>query len=226
MTAGWPGTCITRMVIRTPNMGWTYWMSMQRVKTYLLKGARTRCFFGTGWNVTQLVLVSLLITCIPRSRLTNWVGILSQGLRIAPPEAPVTGYMFGLSKFTAEHSTSFSGHYLSWSFFFYIDLAKPFLFVVVGACWPTCVFPGKGVYFADMVSKSANYCFSTRTKNVGLLLLCEVALENQFETLSADCMLPRTLPKVRDGTGSCFFCTPRKLALTLTNVIYRFIFFF
>lgn len=27
------------------------------------------------------------------SRLTNWVGVLSQGLRIAPPEAPVTGYM-------------------------------------------------------------------------------------------------------------------------------------
>ena len=49
------------------------------------------------------------------SRLTNWVGILSQGLRIAPPEAPVTGYMFG-----------------------------------------------KGVYFADMVSKSANYCFASR----------------------------------------------------------------
>ena len=29
------------------------------------------------------------------SRLSNYVGILSQGLRIAPPEAPVTGYMFG-----------------------------------------------------------------------------------------------------------------------------------
>ncbi len=29
------------------------------------------------------------------SRMTNWIGILSQGLRIAPPEAPVTGYMFG-----------------------------------------------------------------------------------------------------------------------------------
>ncbi|XP_044742670.1 poly [ADP-ribose] polymerase isoform X2 [Chrysoperla carnea] len=29
------------------------------------------------------------------SRLTNYAGILSQGLRIAPPEAPVTGYMFG-----------------------------------------------------------------------------------------------------------------------------------
>ncbi len=29
------------------------------------------------------------------SRLTNYAGILSQGLRIAPPEAPSTGYMFG-----------------------------------------------------------------------------------------------------------------------------------
>lgn len=29
------------------------------------------------------------------SRATNFGGILSQGLRIAPPEAPVNGYMFG-----------------------------------------------------------------------------------------------------------------------------------
>ncbi|XP_075147428.1 poly [ADP-ribose] polymerase-like [Haematobia irritans] len=29
------------------------------------------------------------------SRLTNFAGILSHGLKIAPPEAPVTGYMFG-----------------------------------------------------------------------------------------------------------------------------------
>jgi poly [ADP-ribose] polymerase len=63
------------------------------------------------------------------SRLTNFVGILSQGLRIAPPEAPVTGYMFG-----------------------------------------------KGVYFADMSSKSANYCFTSPDSNTGILLLCEVAL--------------------------------------------------
>lgn len=32
------------------------------------------------------------------SRLTNFAGILSQGLRIAPPEAPCTGYMFGKLK--------------------------------------------------------------------------------------------------------------------------------
>ncbi|ESO94891.1 hypothetical protein LOTGIDRAFT_147482, partial [Lottia gigantea] len=73
------------------------------------------------------------------SRLTNWVGILSQGLRIAPPEAPVTGYMFG-----------------------------------------------KGVYFADMSSKSANYCFTSRSKNIGILLLCEVSLGNVNTLLSAD----------------------------------------
>ncbi|XP_054748686.2 poly [ADP-ribose] polymerase 2-like [Lytechinus pictus] len=73
------------------------------------------------------------------SRVTNWAGILGQGLRIAPPEAPVTGYMFG-----------------------------------------------KGVYFADMSSKSANYCFATRTNPNGLLTLCEVALGTENELLAAD----------------------------------------
>ncbi|KAM9330785.1 poly [ADP-ribose] polymerase 2 [Gastrophryne carolinensis] len=73
------------------------------------------------------------------SRLSNWVGILSQGLRVAPPEAPVTGYMFG-----------------------------------------------KGIYFADVSSKSANYCFTTRDKNVGILLLSEVALGECNELIAAD----------------------------------------
>uniref|UniRef100_A0A1A7X6K8 Poly [ADP-ribose] polymerase n=1 Tax=Iconisemion striatum TaxID=60296 RepID=A0A1A7X6K8_9TELE len=73
------------------------------------------------------------------SRLSNWVGILSKGLRVAPPEAPVTGYMFG-----------------------------------------------KGIYFADMSSKSANYCFASQNNHVGLLLLCEVALGDCNELLDAD----------------------------------------
>ncbi|KAJ1283807.1 hypothetical protein BS78_03G155000 [Paspalum vaginatum] len=73
------------------------------------------------------------------SRLSNWTGILSQGLRIAPPEAPVTGYMFG-----------------------------------------------KGIYFADMFSKSANYCYASKASRSGVLLLCEVALGNMHELLNAD----------------------------------------
>ncbi|KAI8606428.1 poly polymerase catalytic domain-containing protein, partial [Dissophora ornata] len=73
------------------------------------------------------------------SRLTNYVGILSQGLRIAPPEAPATGYMFD-----------------------------------------------KGAYFADCVSKSANYCFTDRRNNTGLMLLCEVALGDMFEIEQSD----------------------------------------
>ncbi len=68
------------------------------------------------------------------SRITNFAGILSQGLRIAPPEAPVTGYMFG-----------------------------------------------KGIYFADMVSKSANYCSTSRSNSTGLMLLCDVALGSMYE---------------------------------------------
>ncbi|PGH23442.1 hypothetical protein AJ80_02552 [Polytolypa hystricis UAMH7299] len=63
------------------------------------------------------------------SRTTNFGGILSQGLRIAPPEAPVSGYMFG-----------------------------------------------KGVYFADISSKSAGYCWSHSSNNLALLLLCDVEL--------------------------------------------------
>ncbi|KII86355.1 hypothetical protein PLICRDRAFT_164856 [Plicaturopsis crispa FD-325 SS-3] len=73
------------------------------------------------------------------SRSTNFAGILSQGLRIAPPEAPVTGYMFG-----------------------------------------------KGVYFADMMSKSANYCYSHMSDNTGLLLLCEVAAKPFHEEMNSN----------------------------------------
>jgi poly [ADP-ribose] polymerase len=60
------------------------------------------------------------------SRITNFVGILSQGLRIAPPEAPVSGYLFG-----------------------------------------------KGIYLADMIDKSANYCRSYGS-DTALVLLIEV----------------------------------------------------
>ncbi|VDM39984.1 unnamed protein product [Toxocara canis] len=83
------------------------------------------------------------------SRVTNYAGILSQGLRIAPPEAPVTGYMFG-----------------------------------------------KGVYFADMVSKSANYCYALNKE--GLLLLCDVALGEMQEETHAKC-----ITKLRKGKHSC-----------------------
>ncbi|KLJ05624.1 hypothetical protein EMPG_09333 [Blastomyces silverae] len=74
------------------------------------------------------------------SRSTNYGGILSQGLRIAPPEAPVTGYMFG-----------------------------------------------KGVYFADISSKSANYCSAHSSDRIGVLMLCDVELGNpMLELVDSD----------------------------------------
>ena len=36
------------------------------------------------------------------SRFSNFVGILSQGLRIAPPEAPSSGYLFGKGVYFAD----------------------------------------------------------------------------------------------------------------------------
>lgn len=70
------------------------------------------------------------------SRATNFGGILSQGLRIAPPEAPVSGYMFG-----------------------------------------------KGIYLADMSSKSANYCCSYISGGTALLLLCEAEMGDPMQEL-------------------------------------------
>ncbi|KAL1874427.1 hypothetical protein VTK73DRAFT_304 [Phialemonium thermophilum] len=71
------------------------------------------------------------------SRCTNFAGILSQGLRIAPPEAPVSGYMFG-----------------------------------------------KGIYLADMSSKSANYCAAYASNGHALLLLCEAELGKSLQELT------------------------------------------
>jgi poly [ADP-ribose] polymerase len=50
------------------------------------------------------------------SRFSNFVGILSQGLRIAPPEAPSTGYNFGKGVYFAdiiEKSFPYACPYLS-----------------------------------------------------------------------------------------------------------------
>lgn len=44
------------------------------------------------------------------SRSTNFAGILKQGLRIAPPEAPVTGYMFGKGVYFADVSGLLLSH--------------------------------------------------------------------------------------------------------------------
>ncbi|KAI0757807.1 poly polymerase catalytic domain-containing protein [Daedaleopsis nitida] len=84
------------------------------------------------------------------SRTTNFAGILQQGLRIAPPEAPVTGYMFG-----------------------------------------------KGVYFADMMSKSANYCHAYLSDNTGLLLLCEVVAKPFYEQYDANYSADQDCKKAR-----------------------------
>ena len=62
------------------------------------------------------------------SRVSNFGGILRQGLRIAPPEAPSAGYNFG-----------------------------------------------KGLYFADMATKSLNYCRAGGNSEL-LIMLVEVAI--------------------------------------------------
>lgn len=44
---------------------------------------------------------------------------------------------------------------------------------------------GKGIYFADLVSKSAQYCYTDKKNPVGLMLLSEVALGDIHELKKA-----------------------------------------
>ena len=44
------------------------------------------------------------------SRITNFVGILSQGLRIAPPEAPSSGYLYGKGVYFADMAQKSSNY--------------------------------------------------------------------------------------------------------------------
>ena len=84
------------------------------------------------------------------SPVTNFLSILSKGLLIAPPEAPVSGYMFG-----------------------------------------------KGIYCADMFTKSHGYCRSDVSEGESLLLLCEVAVGNPYRTYTSEYM-----EKAKDGFDS------------------------
>jgi poly [ADP-ribose] polymerase len=61
---------------------------------------------------------------------------------------------------------------------------------------------GKGVYFADMSSKSSNYCFANRSNPYGLLLLCEVALGESKPLYSADYKAGK-LPKGKHSVKGC-----------------------
>lgn len=91
------------------------------------------------------------------SRIINFVSILTNGLKIAPPQAERTGDMFG-----------------------------------------------NGIYFSDIVTKSAQYCCVDPVNRTGLILLCEVALgemDNCLEGFSSKHITPSKSVK---GIGQTF----------------------
>ena len=106
------------------------------------------------------------------SRMSNFVGILSQGLRVAPPEAPPTGddppkthLMHALRGCMLCGDACLCGRGACGRLSGRLRCGAGYMF-------------GKGIYFADLVSKSAQYCFATPQQNTGLLLLCEVSIGN------------------------------------------------
>ena len=90
------------------------------------------------------------------SKMSNYMGILYQGLRIAPPEAPVTGYMFGKGVYFAD------------------NFQKSF-----GYCTPYEA-PKKYVYNSNGQKEKI------KDKSFNLLLLCEVALGDMYEKYQSE----------------------------------------
>ncbi|KAI3385314.1 hypothetical protein SNEBB_001794 [Seison nebaliae] len=61
---------------------------------------------------------------------------------------------------------------------------------------------GKGIYFADVSSKSANYSIE-EGENIGFLLLCHVSLGKEFQTYNADCNAENKVKKANcDSLGA------------------------
>ena len=55
---------------------------------------------------------------------------------------------------------------------------------------------GLGVYFANSVSKSIQYCAYDTSDNIACVFICEVALGKMLEKNNSDCTLTaKTLPK-------------------------------
>ena len=77
-------------------------------------------------------------------------------MRIAPPEAPKSGYLFG-----------------------------------------------KGVYFADVIAKSAPYCRAYLSDNTAILVLCQVALGNPAKRTSCDSNTDDFVRKSSNKFHSC-----------------------
>ncbi|XP_055300035.1 poly [ADP-ribose] polymerase-like [Sitodiplosis mosellana] len=100
------------------------------------------------------------------SRLSNIVSILSNGLKIAPPEAPANGYMYN-----------------------------------------------KGIYFADVASKAANYCIKDNNVDVGLMLLCEVALGQTQDHYFAKNNLTGLPNAKQQSVRACGITVPTKNAM-------------
>eukprot|EP01084_Bolivina_argentea_P316272 548167_1 len=80
----------------------------------------------------------------------------------------------------------------------------------------TGFFFGRGMYFSDMSSKQANFCFTSPENTVGLILLCEVALGDMNELLHVD-YCANNLPQGKLSTKGCGITTPNPSTYKILN---------
>jgi len=121
------------------------------------------------------------------SRLCNYVGILNQGLRIAPPEAPMSGYLFGKGLYFADR----------------IQKSAPF-------CNPTKENPFGLLLLADVVVgdpykvKKPEYMIQPPDGKHSTLVLAKTVPDPTKDELGADKVIIPTGAGVQSGEKDVF----------------------
>lgn len=83
---------------------------------------------------------------------------------------------------------------------------------------PSANFPfGKGIYFSDMSIKASSSCYPLN--DIGLLLLCEVALGDCHEMTKTDSTLPINLPEGKNSVKGCGMNVPQSEVVDDNGVI-------
>jgi poly [ADP-ribose] polymerase len=136
----------------------------------LWHGSRSTNFGGT----------SISTGCGCRSSRAWYIGILSQGLRIAPPEAPVTGYMFGKGVYFADVSRGARGATYR--------AADDVRFPPYNRPCPSrpTTATASTVPLLRLTFQCSSPHLPSASNGVGIMLLCEIAAKPFFEQVHAN----------------------------------------
>lgn len=127
------------------------------------------------------------------SRITNFYGILSHGLKIAPPEAPIVRKYWNFAIKIIVICIEYN-----FIIIYRLDICLVKAFTLRASFHSEELYDCIRMKFLDASSKSANYSLSDPNQP-GLMLLSEVALGNMHKMTQADDKIHKNLPSEKNS---------------------------